>query len=112
MAGFHPPGDPYYPNQGNGGWVEDDPEEDEEPIELEEGDGSGTDSEPEVINPPVAQPPAVRRNFQGPTPICGSHSTIGVNSKECVLHTACVETSMMSVAEVQPIEHFQSWWAS
>ena len=37
MAGFHPPGDPYYPNQGNGGWVEEDPEEDEEPIELEKG---------------------------------------------------------------------------
>ena len=73
MAGFHPPGDPYYPNQGNGGWVEEDPEEDEEPIELDEGDDSGTDSKPEVINPPAAQPPAIRRNFQGPTPVWASH---------------------------------------
>ena len=73
MAGFYPPGDPYYPNQGNGGWVEEDPEEDEEPIELEEGDDSRTDLEPEVIDPPAAQPPVVRRNFQGPTPVWGSH---------------------------------------
>ena len=65
--------DPYFPNRGNGGWVEEDPKEDEEPIELEEGEDSGTDLEPEVINPPVAQPPAFRRNFQGPTPIWGSH---------------------------------------
>ena len=27
MAGFHLPGDPYFPNQGNGGWIEEDPEE-------------------------------------------------------------------------------------
>ena len=33
MAGFHLPGDPYYPNQGNGGWIEEDPEEDPEEIE-------------------------------------------------------------------------------
>ena len=71
MAGFHHPGDPYYPNQGNGGWIEEDPEEDEEPIELD--DDSGTDSEPEVINPPPAQPPVFERNFQGPTPVWGSH---------------------------------------
>ena len=35
MAGFHLPGDPYYPNQGNGGWIEEDPEEDPEEIEEE-----------------------------------------------------------------------------
>ena len=73
MAGFHHPNDPYYPNQGNGGWIEEDPEEDEEPIELDEGDDSGTDSEPEVINPPAPQPPVHVRNFQGPTPVWGSH---------------------------------------
>jgi len=71
MAGFHHPGDPYFPNQGNGGWIEDDPEEDEEPIEV--GDDSGTDSEPEVIDPPPIQPPVFVRNFQGPTPVWGSH---------------------------------------
>lgn len=60
MAGFHIQGDPYYPNQGNGGWLEGDPEEDpagveeeEEPMEEEEEEADGTDSEPEVINPPV-----------------------------------------------------------
>ena len=61
MAGFHHPNDPYFPNQGNGGWIEDDPEEDEEPIEL--GDDSGTDLELEVINPPPVQPPVFVRNF-------------------------------------------------
>ena len=63
------PGDPYYPNQGNRGWIEEDPEEEEEPIELDEEDDFGTDSEPEVINPPPAQPPVFVRNFQGPTPV-------------------------------------------
>ena len=32
MARFHNPGDPYYPNQGNGGWTEEDPEEDPEDV--------------------------------------------------------------------------------
>ena len=32
MAGFHIPGDPYYPNQGNGGWIKEDPKEDPEEI--------------------------------------------------------------------------------
>lgn len=73
MAGFHHPNDPYYPNQGNGGWIEADSEEDEEPINVEAGDDSGTDSEPEIINPPVLQPPVHVRNFQGPTPVWGSH---------------------------------------
>ena len=69
MAGFHPQGDPYYPNQGNGGWVEEDPEEDEEPIELEEGDDSGTNSEPEVFNPPyISRVPANRFGYNGPEP--------------------------------------------
>ena len=26
MAGFHLPGDPYFPNQGNGGWLDAEPE--------------------------------------------------------------------------------------
>ena len=40
MAGFYLPGDPYFPNQGNGEWIEEDPEEgpmedpeEEEPME-------------------------------------------------------------------------------
>ena len=90
MAGFHLPGDPYYPNQGNGVWIEEDPEEDpeeieeefkvdeeveeeEEPIEEEEEVTDGTDSEPEIINPPVPRPPEVRMGYQGPIPIWGSH---------------------------------------
>ena len=88
MAGFHIPGDPYYPNQGNGGWIEEDPEEDpdeieveveeefevdeeveEEPIEEEEEVTDGTDSEPKVINPPAPRPPEVGISYQGPIPI-------------------------------------------
>ncbi|KAL7609814.1 hypothetical protein Lser_V15G14034 [Lactuca serriola] len=90
MAGFHLPGDPYFPNQGNDGWIVEDPEEDseeepmedeetmedEEPMEEEESvdgeeeeeeeDSDGTDSEPEVYNPhPTPVPP---QHYQGPTP--------------------------------------------
>ena len=36
-------------------------------------DDSGTDSEPEVIDPPPVQPPVFVRNFPGPTPVWGSH---------------------------------------
>ena len=32
MVGFFIPGDPYFPNKGNGGWIEEDPEEDPEEI--------------------------------------------------------------------------------
>ena len=88
MAGFHLPGDPYYPNQGNGGWIEEDPEEDpeeieeevEEEFEVEVGEefevdeeiveiSSGTDSEPEVYDPPIPHPPVIRPYQPGPIPI-------------------------------------------
>ena len=32
MAQFHMPGDPYFPNQGNGGWIEEDLGEDPEEV--------------------------------------------------------------------------------
>ena len=35
MAGFHPHGDPYFPNQGNEGWLDADPEENH-PIPLDD----------------------------------------------------------------------------
>ena len=35
MAGFHPPGDPYFPNQGNAGWLDYEPEDDH-PIPLDD----------------------------------------------------------------------------
>ena len=92
MAGFHLPGDPYYPNQGNGGWIEEEPEEDpeeieeevEEEFEVEVGEEfevdeeveeitSGTDSEPEVIDPPIPHPPEIRPYQPGPIPMWGSH---------------------------------------
>ena len=68
MVGFHVPGDPYLPNQGNGGWIEDEPEDDHVvPIEedFEEEDEKDIqedfDSEPEVYNPPqFAQNPNPR----------------------------------------------------
>ena len=51
MVGSHLPGDPYFPNQGNGGW---------------------TDAKPEVNNLPMVAPipnPNPRPGFQGPTPL-------------------------------------------
>ena len=36
MTGFHIPGDHYYPNKGNGGWIEEDPEEDPEEVSKED----------------------------------------------------------------------------
>ena len=93
MTGFHLPGDPYFPNQENGGWIEEDPAEDpeevmeeepedeheEEPeeqdleVDLEEEEGGGCsegiDLDLEVYNSPrVVRYPAPRLNFQGSTP--------------------------------------------
>ena len=82
MAGFHLPGDPYFPDQRNGGWLGADPEEDNSVV-LEEEDfeesfkeenedemQEDSDSEPEVYNPPqVVQNPNPRQDFQGPTPL-------------------------------------------
>ena len=63
MAGFHMPRDPYFPNQGNGSWIEEDPEEDPEeimeedpkkdPEEEEDEEESEEDSDVglEVVNP-------------------------------------------------------------
>ncbi|CAI9285420.1 unnamed protein product [Lactuca saligna] len=45
MAGFHHPGDPYFPNHGNNRWLDKEPEEDPE----EESDGEpeeGVEDEP------------------------------------------------------------------
>ena len=74
MAGFHH-GDPYFPNEGNAGWIEEEPE-DEHPIPLDdhlaEGFSDGSDSEPEVNNLPlVGQAPNndPRPAFPGPTPM-------------------------------------------
>ena len=74
MAGFHH-GDPYFPNQGNAGWLEAEPENDH-PIPLDdhhaEGFSDSSDSKPEVNNlPPNAQNPNLnpRPVFQGPTPL-------------------------------------------
>ena len=83
MARCHMPGDPYFPNQGNGGWIEEDPkedpkelmeeeeepEEDQEEEEVEEETEEESDAESEVINPPyVARVPAHRLGYQGPMP--------------------------------------------
>lgn len=86
MAGFHIPGDPYFPNQGNGGWLGGEPEEDpkevfeeepeedpnEEPEEDEEEeseDEEESEEEPEIFNPPyLARVPANRFDHIGPIP--------------------------------------------
>ena len=74
MAGFHH-GDPYFPNEGNAGWIDEEPEDDH-PIPLDdhlaEGFSDGSDSEPEVNNLPlVGQAPNnnPRPAFPGPTPM-------------------------------------------
>ena len=74
MVGFHH-GDLYFPNQGNAGWLEAEPE-DGHPIPLDdhhaEGFSDSSDSEPEVNNLPTAvQNPNLnpRPVFQGPTPL-------------------------------------------
>ena len=75
------PGDPYFPKQGNDGWIEQDPKEDPEEImeedpkeDLEEEEDEeeieeDSNAESEVINPPyVARVLAHRQGYQGPTP--------------------------------------------
>ena len=92
MVGFHLPTDPYFPKQGNGGWIEEDLEEDpEEPVEnleelveseeediyeeIEEDDkeeieeDEESDAESEVINLPyMERVPPYRWGYNGPTP--------------------------------------------
>ena len=75
MVGFNPPGDPYFPNQGNAGWLDYEPEDDH-PIPLDDhlakGFSDGSDSEPEVNNLLlVGQAPNnnPRPAFPGPTPL-------------------------------------------
>ena len=72
MVSFHLPGDPYYPNQGNGGWIEDDQEEImEKEEEFKEGMQEDSDSDPEDNNLPLVAPiqnPNPRLGFQGSTP--------------------------------------------
>nr|KAJ0209030.1 hypothetical protein LSAT_V11C400158950 [Lactuca sativa] len=63
MAGFHLPGEPYFPNQGNAEWIVQDPEEiledeleeeveEEVEEEEEEEEEDESDTEFEVIDPP------------------------------------------------------------
>lgn len=86
MAGFHLPGDPYFPNQGNKGLLEEEPEEEPEELEVEpktpavdfeeqeldvsdkENEEDDSDAESEVINPPyMDRVPAHRMGPNGPT---------------------------------------------
>lgn len=73
MVGFHLPGDPYFPNQGNVGRIDAEPE-DNHVIPLDDDFAEDfledTDSEPVAYNPlPLAQNPNHHQNFQGPTPL-------------------------------------------
>lgn len=83
IEGFHLPGDPYFPNHGNRGWIEEDPEElieekpEEDPEEGEEEEEEqmeeDSDVESEVINPPYAirnrYDPLPRPGFHGSAPL-------------------------------------------
>ena len=74
MAGLHPHGNPYLPNEGNVGWFEEEPENDH-PIPLNDHHAENLsdvdNSEPEVENLPPVAPflnPNPRPAFHGPTP--------------------------------------------
>ena len=67
MVGYHLPGDPYNPHQGNGGQIE----EDSDKESMEDSDLSGTGSEPQVCNPPQGVQRPSKHHFQGPTPVWG-----------------------------------------
>ena len=76
MTGFYLPGDPYFPNLGNGGWIAEETEKDPE-VQMEEDpkdqvedvEEEDSDTEYEVINPPyVSHVLAHRRGYLGPTP--------------------------------------------
>ena len=82
MAGFHLLGDSYFPDQGNGGCLDVEPEEDnpvvpevEDPEEISDEDNEeefqeASDSEPLVYNlPQVVENPNPRLAFQGTTPL-------------------------------------------
>ena len=63
MAGFHLPGDAYYPNRDNGEGIENDPEE-----EMQED----SDLDPEDNNLPIVtliKNPNPQPEFHGPTPL-------------------------------------------
>ncbi|XP_023765298.1 uncharacterized protein LOC111913818 [Lactuca sativa] len=47
MARFHLPGDPYFPNQENGGWIESEPEEDPKEVFEEEPEEDPKEAEEE-----------------------------------------------------------------
>ena len=73
MAGLHPHGNPYLPNEVIAGWFGEEPENDH-PIPLndhhDEDLSDGANSEPEVENLPQAAPvpiPNPRSAFHGPT---------------------------------------------
>lgn len=74
MARFHLSGDPYFPNHGNKGWIEEEPKEDpevlmeEDPEDQEEDDEldeeEDSDMESRIHNTPYAAcAPTRRRNF-------------------------------------------------
>ena len=75
MADFHHPGDLYFPNQGNRGWIEEDPKEvmeefEEEEINEEEEEDGDSDVESKVIDPPyMAREPTHRLGYNGTTPL-------------------------------------------
>mgnify|MGYP001550376926 CR=1 FL=1 len=48
MAGFHIPGDPYFPNEGNDGWFREEPEDDH-PIPLDDHHCNSPDSQVSFI---------------------------------------------------------------
>ncbi|KAI3510484.1 hypothetical protein L1887_17521 [Cichorium endivia] len=79
MAGFHLPGDPYFLDEGNNGWLDEEPEEDpeegqEEDEEMEEED---SEAESKVSDPrfPIREhnAPPPPPSFQGQTPEWAEH---------------------------------------
>ena len=75
MVGFHLPGDPYFPNQGNAEWLEAELEENHKiPVDddFAEQFPEEADPKPEVENLPPVAPipnPNPQLEFEGPTPM-------------------------------------------
>lgn len=68
MVGFHLPGDPYFPEQGVGGWLDVEPDDNHEiPLDDDfvENFPDDSDSEPKVNDYPWYH----RLAFQGLTPL-------------------------------------------
>ena len=119
MASFHHPGDPYFPNQGNGGWIEEDPKEDpkeieeeeiDEEIDDEEEEDDDWDAESKVINPPyMARVPTHHLGPNAQHPLGPMTWSNGVGTRDNVHRSGWSEVSTIFATEGLLTDPFLSW---